>query len=84
MVSSVLCLAYLLAFVFFVQRQQRKNERMMADVFAATEEVDEKDAGHLARSYSRIDCASKECVARISDCRLRRKAADPEPDAAGY
>ena len=75
-ITSVLCMACAVIFIFFSQKQQKENDKKIAELLAvqsrraANSEAAEPDALSSLAAFRQISFASRECMARMASVSL--------------
>ena len=78
LISGSLCVIYAFAFILFTQKQQKDNEKKIAELLALDKDLDTEEAENLAKKYSCMTMDSKECMARMAECTLKVMNIDKE------
>jgi len=69
MMTGILCVIYVFTFIFFAQKQQKENEKKIADLQGRVPEGDKKaepPASFSMAAYRKKSFASRECLARMA------------------
>ena len=67
--SGLICLVYTLTFIWYAEKQQRRNAAIMAKFISLYEGVGEDDALQMSDEYARMTFASRECLASMANVR---------------